>query len=99
MRNDSALFLWLLLASLVGALSGVPWAVTASGDPALAWLQAGSSLLQSLPACAVGVWLGPKVGLGAGLRELASRTPGAWATVRKGVLPGTLVGVDRLPGL
>jgi len=46
-----------------------------------------------LPACVVGVWLGPKVGLGSGLRELASRTPGAWETVRKGILPGTLVGL------
>lgn len=93
LRNDRALFLWLLLTSLLGALSGVPWAVAVTSDPALAWLEAGSSLLQLLPACAVGVWLGPKVGLGSGLRELASRTPGAWETVRKGILPGTLVGL------
>jgi hypothetical protein len=93
LRNDRALFLWLLLTSLVGALSGVPWAVVVSSDPAFAWLEAGSSLLQLLPACAVGVWLGPKVGLGSGLRELASRTPRAWETVRKGILPGTLVGL------
>lgn len=92
-RNDRALFLWLLLTGLVGALSGVPWAVAVAGDPAFAWLEAGSSLLQLLPACAAGVWLGRKVGLGSGLRELASRTPGAWETARKGILPGTLVGL------
>jgi hypothetical protein len=93
LRNDRALFLWLLLISLVGSLSGVPWAAAVSGDPALAWLEAGSSLVQLLPACAVGVWLGPKVGLGFGLKELASRTPEAWETVRRGILPGTLVGL------
>ena len=93
LRNDRALFLWLLLAGLVGALSGVPWAVAVTGDPTFAWREAGSSLLQLLPACAVGVWLGAKVGLGFGLRELASRTPGAWDTVRKGILPGKLVGL------
>lgn len=93
LRSDRALLLWLLLTSLVGALSGVPWAVAVSGDAAIAWLEAGSSLLQLLPACAVGVWLGPKVGLGSGLRALASRTPGGWETARKGILPGTLVGM------
>ena len=96
MANQSTnltLFMWLLLASLVGALSGVPWAAAASGDPTFAWREAGSSLLLLLPACAVGVWLGPKIGLGSGLRELASRTPGAWETIRKGILPGTLVGL------
>lgn len=93
LRKDRALFLWLLPISLVGALSGVPWAVAVSGDPGFAWREAGSSMLQLLPACAVGVWLGQKVGLGSGLRELASRTPRAWETVRKGILPGTLVGL------
>ncbi len=93
LRNGRALFLWLLLISLVGALSGVPWAVAVSGDPAIAWSEAGSSLLQLLPACAVGVWLGAKVGLDSGLRELVSRAPGAWDTVRKGLMPGILVGL------
>jgi hypothetical protein len=92
-RKGRALFLWLLPICLAGALSGVPWAVAVSGDPGFAWWEAGSSLLQLLPACIVGVWLGQKVGLGFGLRELASRTPGAWETVRRGILPGTLVGL------
>lgn len=93
LRNDRALFLWLLLAGLVGALSGVPWAVAVTGDPTFAWREAGSSLLLLLPACAVGVWLGLKVGLGSELRVLAPRTSGAWETVRKGSLSGTLVGL------
>lgn len=92
-RNDVVLFSWLLFASLVGALIGVPWAVAVTRDPAAAWLQAGSSLLQLVPACAVGVWLGPKVGLGSRLRNFVSRTPGAWEAVREGLTPGTLVGV------
>lgn len=93
LRNDRAFFLWLLFTSVFGALIGVPWAVAVTRDPATAWLEAGSSLLQLVPACAVGVWLGPKVGLGSGLRELVSRTPGAWETVRKSLMPGTLVGL------
>lgn len=93
LRSDRAFLLWLLFASLFGALIGVPWAVAVSGDPGFAWSEAGSSLLQLLPACAVGVWLGAKVGLDSGLRELVSRTPGAWETVRKGLVPGTLVGL------
>jgi hypothetical protein len=76
-RSDRVLFVWLLLAGLFGALIGVPWVVAVTGDPGTAWRLAGSSLLQLVPACAVGVWLGPKVGLGSGLRELVSRTPGA----------------------
>lgn len=87
------LFWWLVCISLFGALVGVPWAVAVSGDPALAWSEAGSSLLQLIPACAVGVWLGPRVGLGPGLREFVSRVPGAWETVRKGLMPGILVGL------
>lgn len=93
LRNDRAFFLWLLFTSVFGALIGVPWAVAVTRDPATAWLEAGSSLLQLVPACAVGVWLGPKVRLGSGLGELVSRTPGAWETVRKSLMPGTLVGL------
>lgn len=92
-KTDRVLFVWLLLASLFGALIGVPWAVAVTRDPATAWRLAGSSLLQLVPACAVGVWLGRKVVLGSGLRELVSRTPGAWEAVRAGLVPGTLVGV------
>jgi membrane protease YdiL (CAAX protease family) len=82
-RTDRVLFVWLLFASLFGALIGVPWAMAASGDPATAWRLAGSSLLQLVPACAVGVWLGRKVGLGSGLME----------AVRTGLMPGTSVGL------
>jgi hypothetical protein len=92
-KTDRVLFLWLLLTSLFGALIGVPWAMAVSGDPATAWRLAGSSLLQLVPACAVGVWLGPKVGLGSRLRGLVSRTPEAWEAIRAGLVPGTLVGV------
>jgi membrane protease YdiL (CAAX protease family) len=76
-----------------GTLVGVPWAVAVSGDRALAWRLAGSSLLQLVPACAVGVWLGPKVGLGSRLRGVFSRTPGAWKEVGRGLIPGILTGL------
>jgi hypothetical protein len=46
-----------------------------------------------VPACAIGVWLGLKLGLGSELRVLASRAPGAWETVRKGTFSGTPVGL------
>lgn len=92
-RNDLALFFWLLSTSVFGALIGVPWAVAVTSDSATAWRLAGSSLLQLVPACAVGVWLGPKVGLGSRLSELVSRTPGAWRSVCKGLIPGSLVGL------
>jgi hypothetical protein len=87
------LFWWLICISLFGALVGVPWAAAVSQDPSMAWLEAGSSLLQLIPACAAGVWLSPKVGLGLELRELLSRTPGAWKGVRSGFLPGTIFGL------
>ncbi len=91
--SGKALFLWLLLAGLLGVLAGIPWAAAVSGDPAVAWIEAGSSLLQLVPACAVGVWLGPKVGLGSGLRELVSGASGACHLARRGLMPGTLVGL------
>lgn len=87
------LFWWLICVSLVGAMIGVPWAAAVSGDAALAWREAGSSLLQLVPACAAGVWLSPKVDLDSRLRGLVSRTPGAWNGVRSGFLPGILVGL------
>lgn len=62
-RTDRVFFVWLLLASLFGALISVPWAVAVTRDPGTAWRLAGSSLLQLVPASAIGVWLGPKVGL------------------------------------
>jgi hypothetical protein len=87
------LFWWLICVSLVGAMIGVPWAAAVSGDAAIAWREAGSSLLQLVPACAAGVWLSPRIGLDSRLRELVSRTPGAWNVVRSGFLPGTFVGL------
>jgi hypothetical protein len=92
-RNDGALFLWLLFASVFGALAGVPWVVAVTGDHGTAWRLAASSLVQLVPACAVGVWLGPKVGLGFDVRDLVSRMPGAWKAVGKGLVPGALVGL------
>ena len=92
-RTDRVLFVWLLLASLFGALIGVPWVVAVTRNPGTAWRLAGSSLLQLVPASAIGVWLGRKVGLGSGLRKLVSRTPGAWEAVRAGLAPGIFIGV------
>lgn len=71
-KTDRVLFLWVLLAGLLGCLSGVPWALAVLGNPATAWLEAGVSMLMLIPASAAGVWLGRKVGLGSGLRELVS---------------------------
>jgi len=91
--SDRELFLWLVLTGLVAALCGVPWSVAVTGDPVMPWQEAGSSLLQIVPACAIGVWLGLKVGLGFELRVLVSRAPGAWEAVRKGASSGTPVGL------
>jgi hypothetical protein len=91
--RDRTLFLWLLSIGLFGALIGVPWAVAVAGDTAVAWIEAGSSVIFLIPACAAGVWLGPKVGLGSRLRGLVTRSTGAWDAVRTGLGPGTLVGL------
>ena len=93
-RTDRVLFVWLLLAGLFGSLIGVPWAIAVLRDPATAWLSAVVEVLLFLiPASAVGVWLGKKVGLGSRLRELVSRMPGGWEQVRLGLLPAMLVGL------
>jgi hypothetical protein len=101
-RTDGMLFVWLLLAGLLGSLIGVPRTVAVLMDPAaggpvdprLVWLSAVvEALLFLAPASAVGVWLGKKVGLGPRLlRELVSRIPGGWKHLRSSLLPTTLVG-------
>ena len=71
---DRALFVWLLLASFIGVLAGMPWTVAVLGHSSIVWRNAAIEFLFLLaPACAVGVWLGKKVNLGTELRELASR--------------------------
>jgi hypothetical protein len=93
-RSDRVLFVWLLVAGLIGVLIGVPWTIAILRDPATVWLSAAAELLLFLtPASAVGVWLGTKVGLGSRLRELVSGMPGGWEHVRLGLLPAMLVGL------
>jgi len=94
MKYDRAQFLWILLAGLLGSLSGVPWALAVLGISRTAWLEAGVSMLMLIPASAVGVWLGRKVGLDSGLRELVSRTPDGWKQVRAGLVPALWAGVS-----
>ncbi len=101
-RNDRVLFVWLLLAGLLGSLVGVPYTVAVLMDPAaggpidprLAWLSAlAEALFLLAPASAVGVWLGNKVGLGPRLlRELVSKVPGGWERVRGNLKTSMIVG-------
>jgi hypothetical protein len=95
-RTDRVLFVWLLLTGWFGVLAGLPWTLAVLRDyPGTGWWwEAAGDLLFFIPAsAAVGVWLGKKVGLGSGLRELVSRTPGCWKRVRLALVPGTLVGL------
>jgi hypothetical protein len=102
-RNDRVLFVWLLLAGLLGSLVGVPYTIAVLMDPAaggpvdarLVWLSAlAEALFLLAPASAAGVWLGNKVGLGPRLlSELISRTPGGWKHLRSSLLPTMLVGL------
>ena len=99
-RTDRVLFMWLLLASLLGSIVGVPYTIAVLMDPAAGgpvdprsvWLSAGVEALFFLaPASAVGVWLGKKVGLGPRLlRGLVSRIPKGWEHVRSSLLPTML---------
>jgi hypothetical protein len=93
----------LLLASLLGVLAVVPYQFALApprlpdGAPPLAVLIA-LSLVQNAvllsAAIAVGLWLGPKVGLGAPvLRELLLGGPGAWGRVRRFVPLAAAAGV------
>ena len=95
-RTDRVLFVWLLLTGWFGVLVGLPWTLAVLRDyPSTGWWwEAAGDLLFFIPAsAAVGVWLGKKVGLGSGLRELVSGTPGCWKQVRVALVPGTLVGL------
>lgn len=99
---DRVLFVWLLLAGLFGSLIGVPGAIAVlrnpgaggAADPQVVWLSVVAEVLFFLtPASAVGVWLGKRVGLGSGLRDLVSGLPGGWKHVRSGLPPAMLVGL------
>ncbi|UCG12686.1 MAG: CPBP family intramembrane metalloprotease [Deltaproteobacteria bacterium] len=93
-RTDRVLFVWILLAGLVGSLLGLPWTFAILRDSSTVWLSAAVEVLFFLtPASAVGVWLGKKVGLGSRLRDFVSGMPGGWERVRSGLLPAMLVGV------
>jgi hypothetical protein len=95
-RTDRVLFVWLLLTGWFGVLAGLPWTLAVLRDyPSTGWWwEAAGDLLFFMPAsAAVGVWLGKKVSLGSGLRELVSGTPGCWKQVRLALVPGTLVGL------
>jgi hypothetical protein len=97
----------LLVASLGGVLAVIPYQFALApprlpeGSPPLAVLVllslAQSAVLMSL-AIAAGLWLGPRVGLGApDLRDLLLQLPGAWTRIsrRLGVaaVSGALAGV------
>ena len=77
-KADSVLFGWLLLASLFGVLAGVPWTPAVLRDrPGTEWWWEGAfSLVFLVGASAARTWLGKRVDLGSGLRELMLRTPG-----------------------
>lgn len=95
-RTDRVLFVWLLLTGWFGVLMGLPWTLAVLRDkPSTGWWwEAAGDLLFFMPvSVAVGLWLGKKVGLGSGLRELVSRTPGSWKQMRLALVPGTLVGL------
>ncbi len=95
-RTDRVLFVWLLLTGWFGVLIGLPWTLAVLRDrPSTGWWrEAAGDLLLFIPAsAAVGVWLGKKVGLGSGLRELVSGMPGCWKRVCLALMPGTLVGL------
>lgn len=89
------LFGWLLLASLLGILAGVPWTLAVLRDhPETAWWWEGAfDLIFLTAASAAGTWLGKRVDLGSGLRELVLRTPGCWKHIRSALAPGALVGL------
>jgi len=92
--NNRVLFVWLLVAGVVGSLIGAPWSMAILQDSSTVWRSVVMEILLFLaPASVVGVWLGKKVGLGTRLRELVSGKPEGWEHVRKGLLPAMLVGL------
>ncbi|MFH0761358.1 MAG: CPBP family intramembrane glutamic endopeptidase [Bacteroidota bacterium] len=95
-RTDKVLFIWVLFVGWFGVLMGLPWTIAVLRDnPETGWWWEGAiDFLFFIPAsAAVGVWLGKKAGLGSGLRELVSGTPGYWKQVSLALVPGTLVGL------
>jgi CAAX amino terminal protease family. len=108
--TDRTLFVWLLLAGLLGTLVGVPFSIAVLDDPAAGgpvnpqriWLGAVIEALFLLaPASAVGVWVGKKTGLGPRLlRELVSRAPGSLDRVRSILIPSIAISLAiAVPGL
>jgi hypothetical protein len=83
-------------AGLLGVLVGLPliFAILGDADPMRIWRTAGAEfLLQLVPAAAVGVWLGPKVGLGPRLlRDLVVRTPGRLKSALVMLVPSVVIG-------
>jgi hypothetical protein len=94
-RTDRRLFGWLLLASLLGIAAGVPWTLAVlRGYPRTPWwLEGAVDLVFLTLASAAGTWLGERVDLRSGLREIVSGTPGCWKRLRSALVPGTLVGL------
>jgi len=94
-KTDRALFGWLLLASFLGVLAGVPWTLAVlRGYPRTPWwLEGAVDVVLLTLASAAGTWLGKRVNLGSGLRDLVSGTPGCWKRLRSALVPGILVGL------
>ncbi len=105
-----AVFIGLAAAGLIGCLMGAPFSIAvlsdpAAGgpiDPATVWVRALlEALLLLIPAAAVGVWLGSRVGLGAAYPAmLAADTPKDARSIRGILTPSLLVGLAvASPGL
>jgi membrane protease YdiL (CAAX protease family) len=96
-------FVVLVLAGLVGAVAVLPYALAlnpprlAPGSPPLVLLLAlsvGQTFVLVAGAAALGLWLGPRVGLGAPLLlQWLSGEPAAADRARAMVLPSALVGI------
>jgi len=95
-HSERTIFGILVAAGLLGVLAGLPFifAILGDADSMRIWRAAGAEfLLQILPAVAVGVWLGPKVGLGPRLlRDLLVRSPGRLRSTLRMLLPSVVIG-------
>jgi hypothetical protein len=96
----------LMAGALLGVLGILPYAATllaalpAGAEESLPplWVVLGAQVLQALvllgAATALGLWLGPKVGLGAPLlTDLVRRDPGSWPQLRSQLVPSVTLGV------